>query len=448
MMKQKWKKLASLTLAIILLFGLSVNVYASSNQVIADSRNGVVRVISLNPTGSYSLGTAFGVGEIGEGTDTFVTNAHVVSGNYSLDGASLELPAVSVWIMKNNSAYNPWTGLDTSQCIPCEIVYYEPGQYPDIAVLKAAEILEDRVALPLQADEKTLEVADPIFALGYPGSSDYTEQGLYGEKLVAGIEDTTITSGVVSRFTTSATWGNTRLIQHDAQINHGNSGGPLLDANGVVVGINTYGAGRNLLSGDDNSYYSVRIDYIKDKLDELNIYYETDEDMGGIGIGAIAIIVLAVAVVGVLLVLLLKKNNNSGAAVVVDGGNVSDAGPVVVVDNSSSVGETVGTCYSIQWLKGNFSGQTRGVPKSLRIGRDPMKNDLVFPANTKGISGTHCVLLEEGGELYLMDCGSTYGTFLNGRKLSANKTEKVKSGDKVSLGSDNEVFVVAKEGGY
>ena len=448
MMKQNWKRLVSLTLALMLVFGLSLSVHASSNKVIADSRIGVVRVVSLNPTGTYSLGTAFGVGEIGEETDYFVTNAHVVAGNYSLEGATLELPAVNVWILKNSSAYNRLTGLDTAQCIPCEIVYYEPGQYPDIAVLKAAEPLEGRVALPLLADEKNLEVADPIFALGYPGSSDLSEIGLYGEKWVANVEDTTITSGVVSRFTTSATWGNTRLIQHDAQINHGNSGGPLLDANGAVVGINTYGWGQDVSTGDGNSYYSVRIDYIKDKLDDLDIYYETDADMGGsLNIGIVAAIAGSVAVVGVLLVLLMK-NNNSGSAAAVSGnaaGAVPPVGPVVTVGDP--VGKTVAVNYSIQCIKGNFNGQSRGIAGSLRIGRDPMKNDLIFPANTKGISGVHCALMVDGGELYLMDCGSTYGTFLNGRKLIANRAEKVNSGDKVSLGSENEVFVIVK-GGY
>ena len=427
-MKQKWKQAASLILALMMFFALSVNTYASSNKVIADSRNGVVRVIALGPDGNYSLGTAFGVGEVGEETDIFVTNAHVVSGIYNIDGFSYELPAVNVWIMKNTNAWNPATGLDTAQCVPCDILYYEEGQYPDIAVLKAAEPVEGRVALPLQADENTLEVADSIFALGYPGSSDLTEVGLYGEKWVANVEDTTITSGVVSRFTTSATWGNTRLIQHDAQINHGNSGGPLLDANGTVVGINTYGWGQDISTGDANSYYSVRIDYIKDKLDELNIPYETDEDIGGFSIGIAGVIAAAAAGVIVLFVLLVKNNNSK-------------------LPEEAPMEPTAEVHYSIQWIKGNFSGQSRGIDNTLRIGRDPMKNDVIFPANTKGISAGHCVLMESSGELYLMDCGSTYGTFLNGRKLTANHSEKVNNGDKVSLGSENEMFVIVK-GGY
>ena len=439
MTKQNWKRLASMTLALVMFFALSISVFASSsNQVIADSRNGVVRVITLRPDGYYSLGTAFGVGTVGEETDIFVTNAHVVSDTYTVEGLSYELPAVNVWIMKNTSAWNPVTGLDTAQCIPCEILYYEEGQYPDIAVLKAAEVVEGRVALPLLDDEEDLEVANSVFALGYPGSSDIAEQGIYGEKLVAGIEDVTITSGVVSRFTTSATWGNTRLIQHDAQINHGNSGGPLLNAEGTVVGINTYGTGRDLSTGDDNNYYSVRIDYIKDKLDDLHISYETDADVkGGIGIGSIALITVAAVAVVVLLVLLLKHNNS--------GANQNDA-PVMPTGGAGAVGETVAAGYSIRCVKGNFSGQIRGIAKTLRMGRDPMKNDWIFPANTKGISAVHCVLMEEGGSLYLMDCGSTYGTFLNGRKQMANQSVKVQDGDKISLGSENEVFVIVKGG--
>lgn len=433
MMKQNWKCFASLTLALMLVFALSFSVHASSNKVIADSRNGVVRVIALNPTGSYSLGTAFGVGRVGEETDIFVTNAHVVAGTYQSDAGVVELPAVNVWILKNNTAWNPVTGLDTAQCIPCEIVYYEEGQYPDIAVLKAAETLEGRVALPLQTDENTLEVADNIFTLGYPSSSDISEIGLYGEKIVAGVEDITITSGVVSRFTTSATWGNTRVIQHDAQINHGNSGGPLLDAKGVVVGINTYGAGQDVSTGDGNSYYSIRIKYIKDKLDELGIYYETDAAMGG-GFSTGIVGIIAVAAVGVVLLFaLLVKNNKANPALA--------SAPM-----PAPVTPTMEAGYSIRCTKGSFNGQIKGIGKTLRMGRDPMKNDWIFAANTKGISALHCVFMEEGGQLYLMDCGSTYGTFLNGRKLTENQSVKVNNGDKITLGSDNEAFVVVKGG--
>ena len=466
MMKQNWKRLASLTLALMLFFALSIGAYASgSNKVIADSRNGVVRVVALRPDGYYSLGTAFGVGEIGEETDIFITNTHVVDDYYlwryviekegdegqweliescdknedlAANEQIMEMPAVNVWLMKNTTAWNPATGLDTAQCIPCEILYYSEGQYPDFAVLKAAEPMEGRVALPLQSDENTLEVADNIFTLGYPSSSDLTETGFYGEKWVANVDEVTITSGVVSRFTTSESFGNTRLIQHNAIINHGNSGGPLLDANGAVVGINTYGWGRNILTGDESSYYSVRIKYVKDKLDDLGIAYETDADMsGGFSIGIVGIIAAAAVGVVILFMLLMKNGKAAPASMAAVPASAPMAAPV---------SPTMDIGYSIRCTKGSFNGQIKGIGKALRMGRDPIKNDWVFAANTKGISGTHCVFMEEAGQLYLMDCGSTYGTFLNGRKLTANQSVKVNNGDKITLGSDNEAFVVVKGG--
>ena len=143
-------------------------------------------------------------------------------------------------------------------------------------------------------------------ALGYPGTSDSFEEGLYGGKLLGLPEDVTITSGVVSRFTTSSRFGNTRLIQHDARINHGNSGGPLLDKRGEVVGINTYGLGQDTSTGDENTFASVEIDYLWDILDDLHI----KADAGKSNTWLIVLAIIAgIAVIGgaVALIVILTK---------------------------------------------------------------------------------------------------------------------------------------------
>ena len=142
-----------------------------------------------------------------------------------------------------------------------------------------------------------------FYALGYPGSSDETEEGNYGSSLVADVDDVTVTSGVVSRFSEGSSLGNTRLIQHDAQINHGNSGGPLIDESGAVIGINTYGIGGDASTGDVNSYYSVRISYVRDKLDELGISY----DVAGGGSAWVFIVIGLVIVLAAAAFVLWKK---------------------------------------------------------------------------------------------------------------------------------------------
>lgn len=431
------KRMIVWTMLIALLVSMvGVTVYAANGgENAAEARNGVVRVITQNPDGNYSLGSAFGVGKVGEETDTFVTNHHVVYGSYQTNGGSwVELPAVAVWIMKNDKAWNPVTGVDTSQCIPCEVIYAEEDGYPDMAILRAAEVVPGRVALPLLSDDDKLKEGQAVYALGYPGSSDYTEQGFYGENLVADVEDVTITSGVVSRFTTSATFGNTSLIQHDAQINHGNSGGPLLNEKGVVVGINTYGFGQDIFSGDGQSFASVRISHVTKVLDSMDIYYETESNPTGL----IIAIVVAVVVVAAGAVVFLKMRKPAPAPVQQPVTTPAAPPAPAAPDNRPR----------LQGLSGAFAGKRFYLEGTIRIGRDPARNDLVFPADTQGISGVHCVVVVEGDTIWLKDMGSTYGTFLaNGQRLAASEAVQINIGDKFWLGSEQEVFAITRKGG-
>lgn len=433
------KRLMCLLLALLML-ALSLSGCGSDGgRIAADSRSGVVRILALLPdltTGEvyYATGSAFGVGKAGEPTDVFVTNTHVVQDVfYTESGATVDAPAVSVWILKNDMAWNPVTGLDTSQAIPCTVLYASSGMYPDYAVLRAGEAPEGRVALPLLADDADVAVGDSVYALGYPGSSDETEEGSYGSSLVADVDDVTVTSGVVSRFSEGSSLGNTRLIQHDAQINHGNSGGPLIDESGAVIGINTYGIGGDASTGDVNSYYSVRISYVRDKLDELGISY----DVAGGGSAWVFIVIGLVIVLAAAAFVLWKK------------GLIRFALPKL----SKRKGKTSGMGLDelrIQCVSGAFAGKRFALSPQVRMGRDPTKNDLVFPDGTQGVSGVHCVLIYDSaaGSLYIKDLGSTFGTFVNGgKRLAPSQAMPLKVGDRFSLGSERESFMVTRKGG-
>jgi len=90
----------------------------------------------------------------------------------------------------------------------------------DIALLKI-----EATGLPVLpfGDSDKLEVGEPVMAIGNPFGLDQT-----------------VTSGIVSakeRFIGSGPYDD--FIQTDASVNPGNSGGPLVDARGALVGINT-----------------------------------------------------------------------------------------------------------------------------------------------------------------------------------------------------------------
>lgn len=452
------KKAMATGMAVILflavLFGME-NTAKANGEIAAKSRNGVVRILVQLPDGSIAFGSGFGVGKAGEATDTFVTNYHVVGEQlYEMeDGSIVSLPPLAVWILKNSNAWVPGVGLDTSNAISCNVLYAKE-EYPDIAVIQAVEEVPERIALPLLTEESEINVGDAVYALGYPGSSDYTQETIYGATLPGGVEDVTITSGIVSRFTTSSSLGDTRLIQHDATINGGNSGGPLIDGRGAVIGINTYkiGDGANNV---DSSSYSVRIDYIKDVLEDLHIEYDLYEEKSGLPVGAIAggIAVLVIAAVIIVLAAQKKKAPRTPAAPTpgpapvpapkpgatpTSGGIPAPAGQPIAGDSG----------LRFQGVSGAFAGKRFAITAQVKIGRDPAKNDFVYPAGTEGISGVHCILVYQGGQLYLQDLGSTYGTFVNGgQRLAANQAVVLNPGDKFSLGSEKECFVITRKGG-
>ena len=71
-----------------------------------------------------------------------------------------------------------------------------------------------RIAPPVQLGET-------IIAIGHPFGMRYA-----------------VTQGIVSN--PQQKQGNIDYIQHDAALNPGNSGGPLVDQDGAIVGVNTF----------------------------------------------------------------------------------------------------------------------------------------------------------------------------------------------------------------
>ena len=95
----------------------------------------------------------------------------------------------------------------------------------DLAVLKIDASSRALTPLPL-GDSDAMQVGDPVVAIGNPFGLDRT-----------------VTAGIVSAIQRAITAPNGYTIDHviqtDAAINHGNSGGPLLNGRGEVIGVNS-----------------------------------------------------------------------------------------------------------------------------------------------------------------------------------------------------------------
>jgi putative serine protease PepD len=147
---------------------------------------------------STAQGQATGSGFVVSSDGLIVTNAHVVEGAGEV--------AVKV-------------GTDGDQ-LPAEVVGIDPSR--DLALLDVDG--SDLPALQL-GDSDQVEVGDATYAIGNPYGLDHT-----------------LTTGIVSALDRQlqAPDGATidGAIQTDAALNPGNSGGPLLDASGKVIGVN------------------------------------------------------------------------------------------------------------------------------------------------------------------------------------------------------------------
>jgi putative serine protease PepD len=179
----------------------------SVGQVYKRAYRGVVEITvtstqsSQTPFGPDSrTQKAQGSGFVVDSSGDIVTNEHVVAGARSI--------SVRFWNGKTYTA--KLVNSDTSL---------------DLSLIKVDEPSSQLHPLSL-GDSSSVQVGDAVVAIGSPF-------GLNG----------TVTSGIVSAVHREITATNNATIQNaiqtDAAINHGNSGGPLLNAQGQVIGVNS-----------------------------------------------------------------------------------------------------------------------------------------------------------------------------------------------------------------
>lgn len=202
-------------------------------------------------------GTGFAVGVSGEDSDIFLTNWHVATGSGKFVSDQVEL-----WILKDGaqfgSDYRPLSGC----AIKCRVLITTDG-YPDVAVIQALEPVTGYKALPLRPSRLVPE-GSTVYSLGFPGLKG-TRNGLD-----SGAEDALITEGTARDHLIMSKAGNSRAVIHSAAIVRGFSGGPLVDAQGVVVAQNAYGFEEEVTA---ELFCAVYTEYAMELLARLDIPY-------------------------------------------------------------------------------------------------------------------------------------------------------------------------------
>lgn len=176
------------------------------------------RVIAEQADGNgISLGSGFVVGRNRDGSVALVTNRHVIAGSDKALVGFLQDGEVALY----------------------EARRVRGSEELDLALLDLVHVEgPDRAPPAIAIAGEAVRKAQPVAAIGFPGVSDERVVGADDRALF----ESTFTLGTVSKVFLGAWQPDAdplEVVQHSASINPGSSGGPLIDACGGVVGVNT-----------------------------------------------------------------------------------------------------------------------------------------------------------------------------------------------------------------
>ena len=221
------------------------------HQIYERTHKGVVEITGSETTSTKTpfgaqkqKATVQGSGFVYDTNGHVVTNFHVVQGTSSMKVAFID-----------GSIY------------PASVVGDDPST--DLAVLKVAAPASELHALAI-GDSATAQVGDGVIAIGSPF-------GLQG----------TVTTGIVSAvgrtISSDNSYSISGAIQTDAAINHGNSGGPLLNAQGKVIGINSQIESEG--GGSDGVGFAISSDTVTSVVKQLLASGKVEHVYLGVSVG-------------------------------------------------------------------------------------------------------------------------------------------------------------------
>jgi hypothetical protein len=407
---------AMLGLALLLLASLLRTAGPDMEQM----QQSTVRIVCKTKEG-FSLGSGFVVGT--DRVTYVVTNHHV-----AMCAESSGKPDLAIL-------------LPPSVLVPVHVIWKDPDL--DLAIVRSNQPL-GRPAVQL-ADTASVMSGAPVTVVGFPGAAD----------TVVDTEDIAVPSvsrGNISRVIPGA--NGVHYFQHTASTNPGNSGGPIYDDAGNVIGVNSLKAlalvatisggkvsvdritqGEGIAAAVDSAELlphlrAMGVPYVMASPTPINIAMTL----------VIAAVALLLAAGGILVMTSSGRDRLFRRAAPA---NSHRAGPA---DSHRAAGARAGR---IRILGGALAGMEVPVLAKVILGRDPTKAQIVFPSNDTAVSRRHCeIRFDNAAALFeVRDLGSRNGTFIaNGsdppRRLAPDVSERLAPGQNLLVGSSRNRLVL------
>lgn len=459
---------------------------------VTEARNGVLQVncVYTDDLGNKYIiegGSGFLIGSK-EGTEYVVTNNHIIDPSKEYRDAAFAALGVPKDKETGWDKINLTAQVVVEGDVVLEASLEKASEAMDMAVLKLEQPIYTRTPLVIltsetKTSEKPYSVPERVYTLGYPTGITYENPVYYSNDKVS------MTSGSIANTTSS---DNVQLIQHDAKIDASNCGGPLVNENGFVIGMNE-------LLTDGSNYYTLDSAEIVSILDGLGIEYKkitTEEykllvnppevidppapeplpepepvfDLKKV-LTIVGLIILGLAAIGAIafgVILIVKKvkdkkeaDKKEEEAQKVSRFDVKPEQPVMKVQPNPAAAASVapanettvlnaapvnsgttnlgGRAFSSEFLGTLIrkkNGENIVVNKdNFSIGKDTQNIDFRI-ADNSAISRRHATIKKINGEVVLEDNGSTNGTFVNGIRLAKNQIKGIKNGDVIKFANE------------